>query len=109
LIFKFFVIYALWFEKHKTLPTVEEIIKVIYGTSELDLDKPENKTQKELVLWYYDRYLPIVAGNTFYGESIRHYKIPVEKAAIVGTTTKVLVTISSEAFGLLSYENCRVS
>jgi hypothetical protein len=70
-----------------------------------DLDKDENKKNKALLLWYFDRYLPIAAGKEYYGEDIRYYSRPTSTMNINGAQ-KVCVTVASEAFGLLVLTNC---
>jgi len=73
---------------------------------ELELDKPENDHWKQTLLWYFDRWLPVVAGKEFWGEDRRHYKKFDETMNINGTQ-KAPVTVADEAFGLLVLENCR--
>lgn len=70
------------------------------------LDDPANAKQKELLLWYYDRWLPICAGNLYWGETIRYYKLPSDTCKMPNGEEKGLVTVTNEAFGLLVLENC---
>ena len=71
-----------------------------------DLEKPANALQKEILIWYFDRFLPIAAGKDYWGDDIKYYKLPTDKAEIAGEQ-KTLVTVTSEAFGLLNLENCQ--
>lgn len=101
-----------WYNKEGEVPTCEDIKKALKMT-EAQLDKPENAKKKKLVIWYYDRWLPIVAGKHFWGDDIRYYHFPTDKIQITGNTpastgNKVLVTVASEAFGFLVLENCEV-
>lgn len=73
--------------------------------SEDELEKPENKTEKELFLWYYDQWLAAILPKEFWKPDIRYYNLMTDKIDIAGQQ-KVLVTVSSEAFGLLMWENC---
>lgn len=65
-----------------------------------------HKKQKALVIWYVDRWMPIVAGQKCFGEKMRETHFPAEKVEIFGKEKKVLVPISSEAFGILTIDNC---
>ena len=108
-----FAFFALeWYNKESEVPKVDDIKKALKMT-EAQLDAPENAKQKKLVIWYYDRWLPVVAGKQFWGDDIRYYHFPTDKIQITGNTPassgqKVLVTVASEAFGLLVLENCEV-
>lgn len=92
------------------MPTLDDlytVYKLLPETSD-----PEYEAKKALKEWYYDEYLPMVAGNNTYGKSIRYYSTPVDKVTLVvkgvkGKKRVVAVTIPSEAFGLLIFENCR--
>jgi len=76
----------------------------------LDPDQlPPNEVEKhkELILWYYDRWMPIVAGKYFWWEEIRYFNL-ITDTQLIGGKQKVNCTVTSEAFGLLNYENYRV-
>ena len=77
--------------------------------SEEHLENPENKKSKDLLLWYVDRYLPVAAGNEYWSDQIRYYKLLTDTCRLPNAAeeNKVLVTVSSEAFGLLILDNCR--
>ena len=63
--------------------------------------------KKVLILtWYLDIWLPFVVGVDWFGPMIRPYKLMTDMVEILGKQ-KVLVTVTSEAFGLLQYENSR--
>ena len=94
-----------WWNRHRALPTREEIWDVLQ-LSESELENPENDVKKQLFLWYYDQWLPAILPREFWKEDIRYYKLLTDTIEIAGKQ-KVLVTVSSEAFGLLMWENCR--
>ncbi len=96
---------TVWWNRHRALPEREEIWDVLQ-LSEAELEKPENSVKKELFLWYYDQWLPAVLPREFWKEDIRYYKLLTDTIELAGKQ-KVLVTVSSEAFGLLMWENCR--
>ena len=58
-----------------------------------------------LLTWYLDVWLPMVNGVQWWGPMIRPYKLMTDLTDVRGEQ-KVIVTITSEAFGLLIYENC---
>jgi hypothetical protein len=92
-----------WYNKHGTLPTVEELEDVWTLPAETD-DNYQYK--KELLLWYCDEYLPMAAGHDNFGPSIRNYKMLVDKRTVAGED-RICVTIPSEAFGWVVMANCR--
>ena len=73
--------------------------------SELALEEPENAIRKELFIWYFDQYLVAVLPREFWKEDIRCYKLLTDTIEI-GGRQRVLVSVTSEAFGLLMWENC---
>jgi len=95
---------AEWWTQHKTIPTVEKILALLNMPTHT-LKKDEHAEDRAILLWYFDRFLPVAAGKEYYGEDIRYYKRPTEKMNVNGAQ-KVCVTITSEAFGLLVLENC---
>jgi hypothetical protein len=95
---------TVWWRKHKTLPTLKEIQEVLNMSIDA-LNQPKHKLEKELFLWYYDDWLPAILPREFWREDIRHYKLLTDTVEIAGKQ-KVLVTVASEAFGLLMWENC---
>jgi len=94
---------AEWFDKFAKIPTLKTIQETLKLDPE-DLDKAEHVEQKELLLWYYDRWLPVVAGKHFWREEIRYFKLLTDTQDVAGKQ-KVNCTVTSEAFGLLNYEN----
>ena len=93
-----------WWIKHKALPTLQEIQNVLNYSIET-LNQPKYKTAKELFLWYFDQWLPAILPREFWRDNIRQYKLLTDTVEIAGKQ-KVLVTVASEAFGLLMWENC---
>lgn len=86
------------------MPTVSSIKAAMAMTPE-ELALPANLASKNLLIWYYDRYLPAAARKEYWGDDVRYYKLYTDKINLKGKQ-KVLVTISSEAFGLLQLRNC---
>ena len=72
--------------------------------SPVHLKKEENKLQRELFLWYFDRWLPVAAGKKWWRDEIKFYHYPTDTQN-VGGEQKINVTVTSAAYGLLSYEN----
>ena len=98
---------------HKELPTVDEIVNVYAALDEPELAEDaseDNKKKRErklkVLIWYLDEYMPKMASVTYWGPTIRPYKLMTDKMKIEGHTG-VLVTSSTEAFALLQYENSR--
>ena len=62
---------------------------------------------KELMLtWYLDEWLPNVVGIDWWGPLCRPYNMPTDKF-MVAQKTKTCITKTTEAFGLLQFENSR--
>ena len=64
----------------------------------------------ELLTWYMDSFLPMAVGLEFWGPTICPFHLMTDKALVEGDPSgkeKVLVTVTSEAFGQLVYANCR--
>ena len=80
-------------------------IKAAMEMSPEDLELPENLEQKKLLIWYYDSYLLAAARKEYWGDDVRYYKLYTDKINLKGKQ-KVIVTITSEAFGLLQLRNC---
>jgi len=92
----------LW-DTHGCVPTPQDILEVLALTP--DQLKAGHQIERDLVLWYFDRYLPVVVKKEFFGDNIRFYKRYTDKMNVNGEQ-KVCVTLRSEAFGLLVMENC---
>lgn len=73
---------------------------------ETALEEPENAVKKQIFIWYYDVYLVACLPKEFWKEDIRYYQLLTDEINIFGKM-KGLVTVSSEAFALLMWENCR--
>ena len=69
---------AEWFDKFAKIPTLVTI-QATLKLDPADLEKAEHVEQKELLLWYYDRWLPVVAGTHFWREEIRYFKLLTDK------------------------------
>ena len=60
----------------------------------------------KLSLWYFDDYMTMIAGTQYWGNDVKTRFLPTDMMDLEGER-KVIVTITSEAFGFLLYENCR--
>jgi hypothetical protein len=67
-------------------------------------EKYERKMK--LSLWYFDNYMTMIAGTQYWGNNVKKWFLPTDMMDLEGEQ-KVIVTITSEAFGFLLYENCR--
>jgi len=92
------------YEKQDKLPSAEDLLAIIQMSPD-DLAKKENAEQKEIFLWYFDRYLEVAAGKLFFGSDVKYYALPTDKRLILGVE-KPHVTVTSESFGFLMYESC---
>ena len=88
--------------------------RLIQVSSDLDNCKEEIRQYKkakvlrqacvDLLIWYWDKWLPAVAGVEFWGVNTRLEKLPVDKI-LLGEKKIVLINGATEGFGLLQYEN----
>ena len=88
------------------LPTAQEIVELLQFSVE-HYEKPENAKDKKILLWYQDRWLPIAIGLEYWDDKNRHYDLPTDKVKLRDGKDWVLCTATSEAFGLMVYDNCR--
>ena len=96
------------YRKYGKIPTATEIMAILVMDPK-DIEKDADK--KAILIWYFDRWLPVAAGTLFWGKNTRYYHHPTDKEAVVfgNEDKKVFVTVSSEAFGFLTLENYHVS
>lgn len=66
----------------------------------------EDAESNEILLWYMDKYMEVVAGRECWNKDIRTTKLVTDKIDVNGKE-KIALTSASEAFGLLVYDNCR--
>lgn len=100
-----------WWQKKKTLPTSRDIHTLLINANAAwdcapKYNTPEYKEKKELLVFYFDRYLPVIAGKEYWGTDQRYFHLPTDKVEIKGKQ-RVLVSVPSEAFGWLVLENNR--
>ena len=101
-------------DAHGDLPSTEEI-EDIWNLPEVneassEEEKAEYEKKVSLLTWYLDVFMPKAVGLEFWGELIRPYRLMTDTEVVEGDPSgkkKVLVTVTSEAFGLLVYHNCR--
>jgi len=70
-------------------------------------EKPENAKDKKMLLWYQDHWLPISIGLECWDDKNRHCDLPTDKVKLKDGKDWVLCAATSEAFGLMVYDNCR--
>jgi len=96
----------LWVMQDQQLPTTEDIVNILQSRP-AELEKPENAKAKQVLIWYIDRWLPIVHGSEYWDEKYRHYQLQTDVIPFRDGVSRELCTVESEAFGLLCYDNCR--
>ena len=91
----------------KKLPTAAELCQILEQPPPY-FENPEAASDKKILIWYVDRYLPAVHGNEHWDTKYRHYKLQTDKVPLGPNQQElVLCTIQSEAFGLMLHDNCR--
>ena len=68
------------------------------------LKKPENKADRDVLLWYFDCHLECVYGKQTYTRDVRVNFLPTKNMELNGEE-KVIIPTTQEAFGLLSLDN----
>ena len=110
----FYVIYAELFDlvvkelgsEGEVLPTCDEILELLSYSVD-HFENPENALDKKKLLWYQDRWLPIAIGLEYWDDKNRHYDLPTDTLKMRDGVDRLLCTATSEAFGLMVYDNCR--
>jgi len=69
-----------------------------------ELDSADSAREKELIIWYYDRWLPVAAGKFWWRDEVKMNSLVTDTTDILGVQ-KVNVTVTSEAMGLLGWDN----
>ena len=100
-----------WDNYGETLPTIDELLHVwdLDEMPALDNDeegKAEYQQKVNRLMWYLNSYVPNVCGIDWCGPQIRPYHLMTDKTEVDGEQ-KVFVTTTSEACGLLQFENNR--
>ena len=105
--------YAEFYDKYSCLPEVEELLTVyevadeeVPDSSDDPLEFGKYQRKIEVLTWHLNVWLPMVVGVDWWGPHIRANKLLTDTTEVEGRQ-KVLVTKSSEAFGLLQYKNSR--
>ena len=94
-----------WWAKHGKTPSVEEIF-TMFNMDARQLDADTTGYNKELMLWYFDKYLPCVATKNTWEPEHRLEHFPTSLHDFHGMGQKIRVTNVQEAFGLLLLDNC---
>ena len=71
------------------------------------LEEPGNHLCKKILVWYINRWLPIAVGSEYWDVKYRHFKLMTDTIKMRTGEEKVLCTVTSKAFGLMVYDNCR--
>jgi hypothetical protein len=93
------------FDQLGSLPTID-YIKNLLQMKPAHFEEFKNAEDKTILLWYVDRWLPVVIGLEYWDDKIRHFNLMTDKTKLRTGDEVVLCTTSSEAFGLMMYENC---
>ena len=102
----FLLHYTAFYDVHGKIPTADDLLQ-IWDCCDLDLELPDNDYAKSVVIWYYDRWLPVVAGTDWWNPQQCYFNILTDKVEIgPNGDKKVFVTSSTEAFGVLIMDNC---
>ncbi len=105
-----------WFAMHGSLPTLQEMQGIWDVGAEPDQNSASADDMKAYqfkinrLVWYLDHWLPFVVGSTFWGPLVRPFHLMTDLTKIEGDVSgkeKVRVTVTSEAFALLLFANCR--
>lgn len=123
--FELLLLLAEWWVEHGDLPTTEELENIWENlplqeeqdpeeedeiSEEAQSQKEQKEHKVELLAWYLDKWMPMVAGAEFWGPTKRPFRLMTDLEKLRGekkTPERTLVTITSEAFGLLVFANCR--
>ena len=98
-----------FYKKCNRLLTLDDLLTVaeIPEANRTKAEKTRRKEKKDILLWYFDSWLPACAGIEHYSPTVRYYKRATHGTIVAPPDTKVaLVPIESEAFGRLILENC---
>ena len=80
------------------------------GDTPSDEEKAELERKRVILLFYVDEYLPGAVCLEHWGPERRYHHLPTDMAEVdmdPSGKKKVMVTVTSEAFGLLIFDNCR--
>ena len=84
----------------------EEPREITDGSTEEEKEQMDNYVlQKDLLIWYLDKYLPAAVGELTYSKDQRYYKRQTDSIVIKGKK-RVLVERQQEAYGWLVLDNC---
>ena len=100
------------------LPPVEHIINIwafmkqeeppVPGDDAGDVEiqaRKEWEAKRKLLVWWCDNYLVAAGGELTYGKTVRYYKHLAATVEVKGKKM-VLVETTTEAYGMLVYDNC---
>lgn len=91
-----------WYMDHGFVPTYSSM-KGVYIVPEED--DPHYEDNKNLLVWYLDKYLPACVGTDSYGPAMRYHHRLTKKMDINGKN-RCLVSAKLEAYGLFLLDNC---
>ena len=99
-------IFLVWWATYggDTTPVADDVLQVLQMT-QLDLDKPENKKKKALLLWFVGKYLGSVAPKEVFDEAAALEYKPTDTYILDGEE-KMRISSAQFAFALLLLDNC---
>ena len=80
------------------LPT----LAMFLNAKSVDMDDPESKN---IATWYASDWMSMLCGPLSWGDRQKKFKMMVGKT-MIGGENKICVTITTQAFGCLIWENC---
>jgi hypothetical protein len=99
---------------HGFLPTLEEMMNPWtipdFGENTTEEEAAKLARKEAILLFYVDSFLPAAVGLEHWGPERRPNHLLTDEVEVhmdPSRKKKVMVTVTSEAFGLVVYENCR--
>ena len=92
-----------WMKDGKDLINQRDILRVATrDIPTLEEDKEEHERLMGVFAWYWEHYLPAIAGNTYWSKAIRR----TSTMTLANFKNKHCITVTTEAMAVLIYENC---
>ena len=97
--------FSAFYAKHGFIPAADQVLDALQVTEE-HLEKAENSQQKEIFVWYFNEYLVGVLGKQHWSKEHRMMIYPTSRVEMADGDSRVLLTRTVEAFGLVMLDNC---
>ena len=92
-----------WWTGHgKKLPSLDRVVACM--KREID---PEKSADYEIMEWYWDNLLVKSVGNSNDWNAAKRYYSTISKAAPEEAPTQLYITEATEAFAVVTFDNCR--